>query len=371
MQIQDPHRIASRIVFGKAPIDAQLIVTRRCNLSCGYCTEFDDHSAEVPFDELIQSIDALHRLDVINITMLGGEPLLHSRIADLVAYAARKAQVSMTTNAFLLSPRVIADLNAAGLSNMQVSIDAMESDPSRYVQKTFKSLRPKLQRLAELAEFAVHCNLVLCKETIDQFDEIHDALASFAFGVSVNLVHDDTGRVMVEGPDYIKKWTAHFKSGRAVSFLEKSYGLALLQGDRPRWRCRSGSRYLYVDEFGKVQYCSSQRGRLDVPITSYTNEDLRIQGRTRKGCESGCSIFCAYRASQTDNAPMHALASLAQSALSGSFLNGGQRAPEPGAAPRAMRGRQLTVLPSTVPAVETPESVSASATAARDSPLLQ
>jgi hypothetical protein len=31
---------------------AQVVVTRRCNLTCGYCTEFDRTSDPVPYDEL-------------------------------------------------------------------------------------------------------------------------------------------------------------------------------------------------------------------------------------------------------------------------------------------------------------------------------
>lgn len=321
MKIQHPIRALKDIVVNKVPIDSQLVVTRRCNLSCGYCTEYDNHSKEVPYEELIASIDALHRLGVINISMLGGEPLLHSRICDVVRYAGRHAQVSMTSNGFLLSDEVIFDLNRAGLSNMQISIDALRPDSGRYIQKTLKSLRPKLERLERLAEFGVHCNLVLCEQTLDQFDEIASELRASPFAISVNLIHDDTGEVQIEGREYADKWQKHFASGKAISFLEKSYGSKLLAGERPDWHCRAGSRYLYVDEFGKAQFCSSQRGRLDKPIVDYGPEDLKRHGESRKGCESGCAIFCVYRVSQADNAPLRALASFAESAVKGALLN--------------------------------------------------
>ncbi|MEE8200029.1 MAG: hypothetical protein V3R29_02585, partial [Candidatus Acidoferrales bacterium] len=62
MQLKSPHRAITRVLLFNAPIDAQLIVTRRCNLSCGYCTEYDDSSEPVPLDDLRRRIDALHRL---------------------------------------------------------------------------------------------------------------------------------------------------------------------------------------------------------------------------------------------------------------------------------------------------------------------
>ncbi len=38
------------------PFLAQLVVTRRCNLTCGYCNEFDRTSEPVPFDALAERL---------------------------------------------------------------------------------------------------------------------------------------------------------------------------------------------------------------------------------------------------------------------------------------------------------------------------
>ena len=34
----------------KHPLLAHIIPTRRCNLSCGYCNEYDDFSPPIPID---------------------------------------------------------------------------------------------------------------------------------------------------------------------------------------------------------------------------------------------------------------------------------------------------------------------------------
>jgi hypothetical protein len=65
-----------------------------------------------------------------------------------------------------------------------------------------------------------------------------------------------------------------------------------------------------VDEFGSVQFCSAQRGRLNKPLVDYTRRDLRTHARTYKGCEAGCSLLCAYRDSVLDNRPMHTVGAL-------------------------------------------------------------
>jgi molybdenum cofactor biosynthesis enzyme MoaA len=304
MRVKNPFRALFRILFLKAPIEAQLIVTRRCNLSCGYCTEYDNFSEPIPFEILKERIEALHRLRVSNIALLGGEPLLHPKIGEVVAHANRQAQVSMTTNGFLLSDKLIERLNEAGLSNMQVSIDSLHPDTSGYIQKSMKSIVPKLERLQRLAKFDVHVNIVLCEDSKEHFKTTLHELRRFGFFVSVNLIHDSRGMIEISGPEYLELWEHHFQKGSPFSFIEYEYGKQLLQGRQPEWKCRAGARFLYVDEFGNTQFCSAQRGRLNKPITQYGRDDLRRHADTYKGCEEGCSIFCVYRDSQMDNAPL-------------------------------------------------------------------
>lgn len=326
MRVKNPVRTVGKILFTNAPLEAQLIITRRCNLSCGYCTEYDNFSRPIPRETLIEWIDALHRLNVVNIALLGGEPLLHPNVAEIVEYADRKSQVSMTTNGFLISEKIIEDLNKAGLSNMQVSIDALRPDNTRYIQKTMKTLTPKLERLKESATFDVHVNIVLCDGSKDDFKTMVKELRDLGFFISVNLIHDDRGMVEISGREYLDLWDHHYQKGNPYSFYEYEYGRQLLLGEKPKWKCRAGSRFLYVDEFGNAQFCSAQRGRLNKPITEYSREDLREHSKTYKGCEAGCSILCVYRSSVLDNDPIHAFKSFYQTwrkgAMGPSSMNG-------------------------------------------------
>ncbi len=308
MRVKQPLRSAIDLLFFKSPIEAQLIVTRRCNLSCGYCTEFDNYSSPVPLELLKERIDAIHRLRVVNTSLLGGEPLMHPDIVEIVEYCNRKNQVSITTNGFLLTEKLVKKLNEAGLSNLQISIDALETDPTGYIQKSLKKLLPKLEILREHANFDVHANIVLCESTKSTFMETLTKIRAFGFNVSVGLMHDEKGQIEIEGDEYLKLWDEYFTtSGELYPLSDYDYGRKLLQGQKPKWKCRSGSRYLYVDEFGLVQYCSSQRDRLNKPLTEYRLVDLKQQSQQYKGCEEGCSIMCVYRDSMLDNEPKELL----------------------------------------------------------------
>jgi organic radical activating enzyme len=67
----------------------QVVVTRRCNLKCGYCTEYDRTSDPVPYDELALRLAKLAELRAWAVCLTGGEPTMHPRLADLVAEMRR------------------------------------------------------------------------------------------------------------------------------------------------------------------------------------------------------------------------------------------------------------------------------------------
>src|SRR5712691_588115 len=266
MRVKHPIRTMLRLVFRRAPVEAQLIVTRRCNLSCGYCTEYDKVSEFIPLEVLKRRIDALHRLRVINIAMLGGEPLMHPDLPEIVAYANRRAQVSVTTNGFLLNEELIHRFNAVGLANLEVSVDAVRADRTGYIQKCLKTMRPKLVLLRRLAQFDVFVNMVLCDQTRGEFAEAITELTGLGFPVTIDLLHDGRGAIQIKGEDYLDLWKRYYVDKTPQAYLDQDYGTRLLEGQRPKWQCRAGSRFLYVDEFGNVQFCSAQRGRLNKPV---------------------------------------------------------------------------------------------------------
>src|SRR5579864_7194344 len=159
------------LVSTRHPLLVHIIPTRRCNLACTYCNEFDDVSNPVPTEEMFRRIDRLGEMGTGVITISGGEPLLHPDLDAIIARIRKNGIIAgLITNGYLLVADRIKRLNRAGLEHLQISIDnVMPDDVSK---KSLKVLDKKLQLLAEHADFHVNINSVVGSGVRDPEDAL-------------------------------------------------------------------------------------------------------------------------------------------------------------------------------------------------------
>jgi len=295
--------VARGLLSTEFPILAHLIVTRRCNLSCGYCNEYDDHSEPVPLDALRRRIAALARLRTAIVTVSGGEPLLHPELPEIIR-AIREAGISasLITNGFFLTRERIEGFNEAGLQGLQISIDNLV--PDAVSKKSLKTLDRKLQLLASYARFPVNINSVLGiseERTVDAVTVARRAV-ELGFSSTVGVLHDGNGVLKPLGDRQRSAYRDIVAiSGWGQRMNYRLFQKNLLEGKPNDWKCRAGARYLYVCEDGLVHWCSQQRGYPGIPVERYTVEDLRREFDTRKDCAPHCTVSCVHQASILDN----------------------------------------------------------------------
>ncbi len=283
------------------PIMAHIIPIRRCNLSCTYCNEYDDFSKPVPLDVISRRLELLGNLKTGVITLSGGEPLLHPELDEIIRGIRRHATLAgMITNGYLLTAERVRRLNDAGLDYLQISIDnVMPDDVSK---KSLKVLDKKLQILAEHADFHVNINSVLGGGIRNPEDAlvVGKRAMELGFTSTVGIIHDGDGQlrpladrereVFLEMKKFEKK---HFSR---INYFQE----AIANGQPSNWRCRAGSRYLYICEDGLVHYCSQQRGFPAKPLEEYTVADIRREYITQKSCAPLCTISCVHQISYFD-----------------------------------------------------------------------
>ena len=286
------------------PLQVQLVVTRRCNLACGYCNEYDDFSPPIPFETLREHVDHLASLGTVVLTFTGGEPLLNPRLDDVCAYAVSKGiVVTSITNGYPVNKTWIQRLNDAKLTLLQVSIDNLK--PNDLSQKSWSRLKKKLALLRDQADFSVNVNAVLGSCTAEETRTLVQEVREMGFYQTVGLMHDGGGHIIsgLVGDDVLPAFHAEITCMSRKSFFHRFgegwEGRMLAEGTAP-WKCRAGARYLYVDEDGIVSTCSQRRGKPGIPLLEYDRERLVYEWHLPKGCDKRCTIGCVRRASSID-----------------------------------------------------------------------
>jgi len=281
------------------PFLAQLVVTRRCNLSCGYCNEYDDHSPPIPFATLDRRLQKLHQLRTWVVCLTGGEPTLHPELTRIVArmreLGFRRRQ--LITNGYLLTPGLIESLNEAGLTDLQISVDGVKRNATTV--KVLEKLRGKLVDLARGARFQVVVSAVIGSAPAGEALEVVHFARAQGLTPRIILMHDGSGRLRLSRDDLAAYRQVKRLLGRAGREAA-DYREELIEHGSAPFRCRAGSRYLYVDELGKVAWCSQTRAYFERDLEAYSIDDLRQQFHTVKSCNEGCTVGCVRTASAYD-----------------------------------------------------------------------
>ena len=282
------------------PIVVNLIVTRRCNLSCSYCFEYDKVSPPVPLETLKERVDHLRRLRAIIVTLTGGETLLHPELEELVAYIRDSGMTPvMNTNAYLLTRERVLALNEAGLFAMQISVDNVK--PNESTKKSLKPLLPKLRMLAEHAAFRVRINTVLGSGPPEEAVEVARVVTELGFDAKCSLLRDEDGvPVAVDARARQAYDDIRAMGRRGTALLSEDFQMPIIERGQIDWKCRAGARFFHVCENGLVHLCAPRTGMPGKPLADYTEADIRREFYTPKSCASKCPVAYAHQASRID-----------------------------------------------------------------------
>ncbi len=293
--------LAKGVLSTDHPVLAHIIPTRKCNLACTYCNEYDNVSPPVPTEEMVRRIDKLAALGTSIVSMSGGEPLIHPELDVLISRVRHHGMISgMITNGLLLTEARIKKLNDAGLEHLQISIDNLQHD--EVSKKSLRVLDQKLQWLSQFATFHVNINSVVGGGIRNPQDAlvIGRRAVELGFTSTVGIIHDGDGQLRPlsesEQEVYLQMKEMGKKSYAKLNFFQDN----IAYGRENKWKCRAGARYLYVCEDGLVHYCSQQRGFPAIPLKDYSIQDIRREFITEKGCAPKCTVACVHYTSYMD-----------------------------------------------------------------------
>lgn len=140
-------------VYGRTFKTLRVSLTNICNLACSYCVDATAQNSKTTLlqktlttNQYIEIISALHKilaLDTVRLT--GGEPTLYKELIPLIQGIKNAGieHIKMTSNATKLAD-IAKKLKNAGLSAVNISLDAIDEDVSIHISK-----RNKLQNILE------------------------------------------------------------------------------------------------------------------------------------------------------------------------------------------------------------------------------
>lgn len=302
---------AARRLFDDKPMQCGLYVTDRCNLSCRYCSEYDNRSPHPRTEDLKLWVRKIRELGTTRIALAGGEPLLHPDIVPLVKYCRDLGlSTSLTTNGFPLTKERVRGLEDAGLQVMQISVDRM--NPSEVTRKSFRLVADRLSLMRE-SPIRVHLTGVACGDTVGDSRDLLRAGLGEGLPTEVRLVHADPRQIHLVDPGEkaelreLVEWMIREKK-RGVKIHTNDavlrYQLGRLTGREEDWTCAAGFKIFFVSSTGRFWPCSMQR--TETHILDVTPGDLKGHYR-KKSCQEGCGVYCAVSTSMIYRNPVRVI----------------------------------------------------------------
>jgi radical SAM protein with 4Fe4S-binding SPASM domain len=142
--------------YPELPRNLYLEVTNRCNLKCKACILYKgswEPPRDITMGELVRITDQLPDLERIALHGIG-EPLLHQELPAMIRHLKnRDVTVVFNSNGILLDGRRQADLIAAGLDELRISLDAASPEGysamrnSNQFDRIIKNLRSFVDRI--------------------------------------------------------------------------------------------------------------------------------------------------------------------------------------------------------------------------------
>jgi pyrroloquinoline quinone biosynthesis protein E len=152
-------------------------LTYRCPLRCSYCSnpiEWAKHRSELDTETWLRVFREAEDLGVVGVNLTGGEPVLRRDLETLIAGARRlDLYTNLITSGIPLPRERLASFRAAGLDNVQVSVQEVDAEASDRIAG-LRSFEKKLEVCAWVKELGMPLtlNVVLHRDNLGHVAEI-------------------------------------------------------------------------------------------------------------------------------------------------------------------------------------------------------
>ena len=270
--------------YGRVIDYLRVSITDLCNLRCVYCLPPEGirqipHSEILRYEEILAIIDVAQDLGIRKIRITGGEPLVRRGVVDFIGKLSQFngiEDLGLTTNGVLLAS-MAADLKAAGLKRINISLDSLRPD-------AFKRITGS-DRLGEVLDgiaVALHVGLNPVKVNVVLLDGINEEdVAAFARLTLDRPIDVRFIERMPFGVNWLPNSPGSFSAAKAFEVIGNEIGALISLNREP------------LDGPATMYRLSGAKGRIGIidPVTGHfcgTCNRLRLTARgTLRPCLLG------------------------------------------------------------------------------------
>ncbi|WP_193194488.1 radical SAM protein [Nostoc sp. MG11] len=300
-------QLALQGVLDGGPSTCQFAITSVCNARCGFCNFAVDRMPmderhSVTLEQAKQAAEILYRNGVYFLIYVGGEPMAHPHLNEMIAHASSIGMAPMlVTNGSLLTPKRIDELADAGLMSVIISIDAAEVEKHEQ-NRGLKGVCDRI-RDANIHFQRRHISTtasVTMSRLIDDYQQLPPFLKSLGFdsvtfsyplttlassylGYAESNLVDYTTEELHERFNTLKALKQDFPVVNPTASIEDMQ--RHLRGEPEQFGCLGGWKLFYLDWHLNLYRCHNW----DKPMCHITEFDS--SQRVRDGC-TACMIDC-------------------------------------------------------------------------------
>jgi MoaA/NifB/PqqE/SkfB family radical SAM enzyme len=290
----------ARAYVARHPVWCAWQVNYRCNFRCAFCHYWRDPMGDQPeltVADFQAGSQKLAELGALLISLAGGEPLMRPDIVDLVAAVAEWHFPFITTNGWLSTPELAADLFRAGLWGASVSVDyadAQRHDQRRGMPGAFERALAAIEHFSAARRYKwqrVNWMAVLMDNNLDEIEPmIRMAAERGAYFMVQPYGARKTGtrRFTHAGNGAVGQYLLGLRR-KYSNFLSNPYFLsrfdAALNGGVGG--CRAGRGFFSIDSTGDIAVCVEERGRPVANLFRHAAREI-VQRLRGDGVARGC-----------------------------------------------------------------------------------
>ncbi len=175
----------------KPPYRKALIqITERCNLNCEHCfVNAESRGIYLSLEELRKYIvPALKKLNVVKVTLTGGEPFIHSEVIDIIELLSCEGFcVGICTNGTLINDEKIMKLRRLKNIHINVSLDGFRKESHGVFRGNYDCFNTIIDNIKSIADNGLLQGILVTPNTHADINEYTD-ICKFAKEVGAKYV---------------------------------------------------------------------------------------------------------------------------------------------------------------------------------------